>query len=105
MTFLPHHSSTIQSDQRSDLLGRLLKIIQIDVNAAYDRLLAVLREDFSQATTDHGVWKLPDGDRYYQLCLEYHTTTKMTPEEIYTMGIHHVERIQNEMRQCVVTYE
>lgn len=94
--------NVISSDyERADLLTRLIRILQTDVNAAYDRLLTVLREDFSNAKTDHGVWKLPQGDLYYQLCLEFHTTTKMSAEEIHSMGLKHVERIQNEMRTSV----
>ena len=68
---------------------------------AYDRLLSVLREDLASAQTDHGVWKLPNGDEYYRRCLEFHTTTKMTPSAIHELGEGHVERIQNEMRRFV----
>ena len=71
----------------------------MSVRPAYDRLLKNLHEDLSNAQTDHGVWKLPQGDRYYKLCLEYHTTTNMSPEEIYELGKEHVDRIQNEMRR------
>lgn len=81
------------------MIDRLLQIIQRHVRPAYDRLLNILREDLSNAKTDHGVWKLPNGDRYYKLCLEYHTTTNMSPDDIHEMGIKHVDRIQNEMRK------
>ena len=69
------------------------------VSPAYDRLLNILHEDLSIDKSDHGVWKLPNGDEYYRLCLEFHTTTKMSPDEIHALGIKHVERIQNEMRR------
>lgn len=75
-----------------------MNILKNDVSPAYDRLLNILREDFSNAKTDHGVWKLPNGDKYYKACLEYHTTTNMSPDDIHQLGIKHVERIQNEMR-------
>ncbi|CAF2516703.1 unnamed protein product [Rotaria sp. Silwood2] len=57
---------------------------------AYDRLLNILPQDLSNATTDHGVWKLPNGDKYYKLCLEYHTTTNMSPDEVYERGKKHI---------------
>ncbi len=81
------------------MLDDLLKILQRTVKPAYDRLLNILHEDLSNAKTDHGVWKLPNGDRYYKLCLEYHTTTNMSPEDIHELGKKHVERIENEMRK------
>ncbi len=46
-----------------------------------------------------GVWKLPDGDKFYQFCLQQHTTTNLTAEEIHQMGLKEVERIQAEMMQ------
>lgn len=76
-----------------------MKILKDDVLPAHDRLIHILHEDFTNAKTDHGVWKLPNGDQYYRLCLEYHTTTKMSPEEIFELGKTHVERIQNDMRR------
>jgi uncharacterized protein (DUF885 family) len=80
-------------------LHRLLNIVQVDVCPAYDRLLNVLHDDLRVSQTDHGVWNLPGGDRYYQLCLEFHTTTTMTPDHVHELGKTHLERIQNEMRR------
>lgn len=88
-----------QQDKRDQLLRRLLDILRRDVCPAYERLLNVLRGDLANASSDHGVWKLPEGDRFYELCLEFHTTTKMSPDEVHEMGKKHVDRIQNEMRQ------
>jgi len=44
-----------------------------------------------------GVWKLPDGDNFYQFCLQQHTTTNLTAEEIHQIGLKEVDRIQTEM--------
>ncbi|CAF0722152.1 unnamed protein product [Adineta steineri] len=88
-------------EKQNDLIDRLLKILKINVCPAYDRLLNTLYEDLSNTKTDHGVWKLPNGDKYYQLCLEYHNTTTMTAENIHELGKKHVERIQNEMRNIL----
>ncbi|CAF3562778.1 unnamed protein product [Adineta steineri] len=88
-------------EKQNDLINRLLQILKINVSPAYDRLLNILYEDLSNAKTEHGVWKLPNGDKYYQLCLEYHTTTTMTAESIHELGKKHVERIQNEMRNIL----
>ncbi|CAF3376662.1 unnamed protein product [Rotaria socialis] len=95
------NDSICSNEKQNELISRLLKILQTDVLEAHDRLLNVLREDLSNATTDHGLWKLPNGDKYYKLCLEFHTTTNMSPDEIFELGKKHVERIQNEMRRIL----
>jgi uncharacterized protein (DUF885 family) len=46
-----------------------------------------------------GVWKLPEGDDYYQYCLRSHTTTNMSPEEIHSLGLKEVARIKVELVQ------
>ncbi len=99
LNVFPMNLFIFQKEKQNDLISRLLKILKIDVSPAYDRLLNILHEDLSNAKTDHGVWKLPNGDKYYKLCLEYHTTTNMSPEDIHELGKKHVERIQNEMRR------
>lgn len=50
-----------------------------------------------KSTNDAGVWKLPDGDKYYQTQLEHFTTTEMTAEEIHQLGLSEVARIQTQM--------
>ncbi|CAF3274924.1 unnamed protein product [Rotaria sp. Silwood2] len=100
IAFIEKLNDTICSkEKQNELISRLLKILKTNVIPAYDRLLNILHEDLSNATTDHGVWKLPNGDKYYKLCLEYHTTTNMSPDEVHELGKKHVERIQNEMRR------
>ncbi|CAF1679687.1 unnamed protein product, partial [Rotaria sp. Silwood1] len=102
IAFLDKLNDTICSQEKqNELISRLLEILKIYIVPAYDRLLNILYEDLSNATTDHGVWKLPNGDKYYKLCLEYHTTTNMNPDEIHELGKKHVERIQNEMRNIL----
>ncbi len=44
-----------------------------------------------------GVWKLPDGEAYYNYLLRRHTTTEMSADEIHAIGVAEVERIQKEM--------
>ncbi|CAF4133871.1 unnamed protein product [Rotaria sp. Silwood2] len=84
---LDYGKNEFEKEKQNELISRLLKILQTNVIPAYDRLLNILPQDLSNATTDHGVWKLPNGDKYYKLCLEYHTTTNMSPDEVYEQAI------------------
>lgn len=68
------------------------------VGPSYEKLIAYLIELEKKATTDDGVWKLPDGAAYYNFALENTTTTKLTAAEIHEIGLAEVARIHGEMR-------
>ena len=50
----------------------------------------------------HGVWKLPDGDRYYKSQIEFWTTVPgLTADEIHDTGLAEVGRIRGEMQSIM----
>jgi len=57
--------SDIADDQREALYERAIKAILNDVGPAYERIIAEMERQKALASTDDGVWKLPDGDAYY----------------------------------------
>lgn len=40
----------------------------------------------------------PDGEDYYRACLQFHTTTEMTAQEIHNLGLQEVDRINQAMK-------
>jgi uncharacterized protein (DUF885 family) len=91
---LPRVSAT----DREALLAAAETEISHTVYPAYQRLIAYFTELEKKATTDDGVWKLPDGDEFYSQCLRSNTSTDYTPEQVHTIGLQEVERIEAEMR-------
>lgn len=71
------------------------------VQPAYAKLIALLERDEKIATTDDGVWKLPDGDEYYAFMLRQNTTTHMTANQVHELGLREVARIHGEMRNIM----
>lgn len=65
---------------------------------AYERLLAEMKRQQAFAPDKDGVWRLPDGDKYYASRLKSYTTTDLTADEIHNIGLREVERIHGEMR-------
>ncbi len=65
---------------------------------AYQRLLAEMQRQQAIAPTDDGVWRLPDGDKYYAALLASYTTTDLTADQIHDLGLSEVARIHGEMR-------
>lgn len=49
-----------------------------------------------------GVWRLPDGEAYYNVRLRLSTTTDLTADQIHEIGLAEVTRLQGEM-QTIMT--
>ncbi|MDQ8028741.1 MAG: DUF885 domain-containing protein [Brevundimonas sp.] len=68
----------------------------------YEGVLAALAEVQQQAAVmpnrDGGVWRLPDGEAYYNARLQLSTTTDLTADQIHEIGLSEVARLQAEMQ-------
>jgi len=89
----------LDEKSREELLQRALQAIENSVYPAYGHMSTYVGSIREKADRDAGVWKLPNGDAYYQYCLRHHTTTDLTPEEIHNLGLQEVSRIQDELKQ------
>ncbi len=67
------------------------------MKAGYDRILGVLEGQAKVANSTDGVWRLPDGDAFYNATLSFFTTTNLTADEIHKIGLSEVARIDKEM--------
>ncbi|UKM65396.1 DUF885 domain-containing protein [Flavobacteriaceae bacterium GSB9] len=67
------------------------------VKSAYEKLISFTKEQKSRANNDHGVWKFPDGEAFYNNALNRTTTTNLTADEIHNIGLAEVDRIHEEM--------
>ena len=79
----------------------VLEQIELTVYPSYSEIIDYLSEIEFIATTDDGVWKLPNGDEFYRYMLNISTTTDMLPDEIHELGLSEVDRIQTEMRSIL----
>ncbi len=86
---------------RTQLQDRLADLIENSVYPAYQRMIDHYAEIEPTASTDDGVWKLPDGAALYAAKLRSFTTTQMTAEEIHQLGLSEVARIQGEMKSIL----
>ena len=78
-----------------DPSAQAAKLVEGQVYPALDRQIAALN---SQKTSDDaGVWKLPDGEAYYQWLLRSQTTTSLTAAEIHATGQAQNREIEAEM--------
>ena len=91
----------ITDDTRSELIFSVSDTLKSHFYPAYRSLQIKLRDLESIANDDHGVWKFPDGDKFYEFALRRTTTTDLSPDEIHELGLKEVARIQTEMRRIM----
>ena len=91
----------IEDEQKAALLGQAEEALLSSVRPAYEGLITFLAQQSTVATTEDGVWKLPDGGEFYSLMLANYTTTELTATQIHDLGLANVERIHSEMREIM----
>jgi len=88
---------TKEKNIAGDWGGRATKLVQGTVYPALDRQIAALEAMRPNATHDAGVWRLPDGEAYYDWGLRSFTTTNMTGDEVHRLGLEQVAEISARM--------
>ncbi|MEQ9426129.1 MAG: DUF885 domain-containing protein [Cyclobacteriaceae bacterium] len=88
----------VSGDTKQAFLDECEAAIKENVYPAYQTLIDIYKKwNSSLATNDAGVWKLPNGDKFYEYQIKSHTTVSMTPEEIHQLGLSEVDRIKSQM--------
>ncbi|WP_299568254.1 DUF885 family protein [uncultured Shewanella sp.] len=87
--------------KKDELLADAKKALINSVQPAYNDLIAYLNELEKKADTRDGVWKLPEGDDFFNMRLSRVTTTDMSSETIHKLGLSEVARIHDEMRDIM----
>ena len=67
------------------------------VKPAYEALISFMKGQKGRANSDHGAWKFPDGEAFFNNALKRTTTTDLTANEIHQIGLDEVARIHGEM--------
>lgn len=57
------------------------------------------KEYLPKARSTSGISVIPGGADYYKYCIRYWTTTSLSPDSIYQLGLNEVERITSEMNK------
>ncbi|MDC8831584.1 DUF885 domain-containing protein [Alteromonas gilva] len=70
----------------------------VSVKPAYEKLIAEFKHQRELSPEGDGVWRLPNGENWYQNRLNWFTTTDLTADEVHNIGLENVERIHNAMR-------
>ncbi|WP_108803147.1 DUF885 family protein [Aquimarina sp. Aq107] len=91
----------LSEEEKDTLKKQVEETILTNVFGAYKKLVTYFEELKKKATTDDGVWKLPNGEAFYRYQLKQRTTTDLDPEEVHNIGLSEVARIKNEMQEIL----
>lgn len=95
-----HMPAEFPAADRKRLAASFSKIIETRVNPAHRRLRDFLRNEYLPAADNHtGLSDLPNGPQTYRYLIRYHTSTDMSPDEIFALGEREVARIGKEMEK------
>ncbi|MEZ5956901.1 MAG: DUF885 family protein [Hyphomonadaceae bacterium] len=87
----------ISDADKATLVSQAEGIVRDTVLPAYQRQIDAIMQVRPQATSDAGVWKLPNGEALYATALKAYTTTSMSPDEIHQMGLDLIAQLTSEM--------
>jgi uncharacterized protein (DUF885 family) len=88
---------SVPADEQAKLLSDASTAIEKQVYPAYAQLITFFEHLDSTVQDEFGVWKLPDGDKYYDYLVRHHTSTSMTAEAVHQFGLSEVTRIEQAM--------
>jgi uncharacterized protein (DUF885 family) len=85
------------AEQKAKLIADARTALSISFRRGIDSMLATLDAVEPKATGNQGAWSLPDGGEFYAARLKASTTTDLSADQIHTIGLSEVARIQKEM--------
>jgi len=92
----------IPAGQKNNLMTQVEDLLINDMKPAYEELITYLKGLEDYAAPKIGVGSMPYGRKYYQMRLEYQTSTNLTAKKIHKLGKRNVRRIRKEMKQIML---
>ncbi len=81
----------------ADYVTKAEAIVGKEIFAALDRQIAEVQALRAKAVHDAGVWRLPDGEAYYNGSIRAATTTSMTGDDIHKLGLEQVAMLSDRL--------
>ena len=99
--FRKFHASIAKSDQ--DRLGKAAdELILSGIVPAFARFKSFFVDEYLPACFEQiGIWQVPNGEALYAFFVRKYTTTNLTPDDVYQIGLSEVERIRGEMEKVL----
>ena len=100
--FLEADESLISVSDKEQIIVDAKNIILNEINPAYRELNNFLKNEYiNESRESIGIGDVPGGKQYYEYLTKYYTTTELSPDEIYEIGIEEIKRIRTEMEEII----
>ena len=104
--FLEADEELLTSKEKDELVNKAKFLIVDEINPAYTKLHEFLVNEYLPNSRDSiGIKDVPNGKEWYEDLTAYHTTTKLSPDEIHNIGIKEIKRIRQEMETIISDLE
>lgn len=88
------------AEDKGRLTAAYKEAINTIVNPTYSKLHSFFKDEYlPKSRSGSGIKDMPGGDAYYNYCIRYWTTTNLSPDSIYNIGLAEVARIEGEMNK------
>lgn len=88
----------ISDAEKQRLIDTAIAALKGPFRTGVNALLSRIESLRSKSIGPNGVWKLPDGDEFYKVQIDFWTSDpKLTADEIHNIGLSEVARIRGEM--------
>jgi uncharacterized protein (DUF885 family) len=89
----------VSAADRLSLTGEIEQAIETDVALSFQKLLTFAQDTYlPNASLGFGLSKLPRGKEMFAYAVRVQTTTDLTPDEIYELGMRELEKITRERK-------
>lgn len=96
---------TLDPERAQTLLQQAEAALKNQVAPAYRALIDELKKQAAIAPEGDGVWRLPNGEAYYNFLLQQYTTTELNAEQVHQLGLDNVARIHSDMKKIMQNVE
>lgn len=96
------YTATLSPEKKKTMNDLAIKTIIEKVNPALQKMKDYLEKTYiPKSRTTYGLSDLPNGVNWYNYKIQQQTTTKLTFQEIHTIGLSEVKRIRTEMEKLI----
>ena len=104
--FLEADEMLLTTEEKKTLVDEAKVLITEQINPAYTKLHEFLVNEYLPNSRESiGIKDVPNGKSWYEDLASYHTTTKLSPDEIHAIGLKEIKRIRQEMETIISDLE
>ena len=87
----------LSQSHKDDIMAEVKTLVEDLIIPGYETLITQQKSLLPKTNSDAGIWRIPNGDKIYQLALRSNTTTDFTADDIHNTGLSEVARIEKAM--------